>query len=438
MKIEQTNIEYSVEDLAMFEGYISKNRILIVEQSRPGGLRLRDIFISFGAKAKNIFLTDNFDIAKEYLLDKMPGIVISGYGFNKKFAFDLPYKRDRNRLFMIVSNDNKQNKIARSCENGIDAYIIKPYTNDDIKKIILSSAKQLTNPDLMQKITNEGIIFFEQKKYEDAKKKFQQVLEKESDSPIASFYLGKIYQDEKNLIEAEKCYRMGLVASSVHYKSLSSMYQLLLDNKQIVSSFDMLKRLIEYFPENSTRFNSALRLSIVTENYDFIHDLFEKYQTLEIQTDEMKKYVAAALVIMGTNYLTQNKITRAVEAFGHAAQISLNNVLILRKIIEVLTDYNMAKEIQEYFNNFTEDDKFGPDYRVCEFFVSCFFDSKENSIQKGEYIIKSMKVINSQIYKLMYQKYMAVHDQQGLDWIKGLIVKDFPEKFRFKKVDALS
>ncbi len=422
------------KDREVFEKYVSSHPIVVVDPSAPSRARLGRVLNEMGAKMHNIKLCSSYQEGIESIEKLNPGVVISEYNLKTSSGFDLfrasrmMFPDKKQTVFILVTGSASQSNVARAAEEDVDTFVIKPYSTDMLKKIMINGTKEKINPSPYVKLIEEGKELMFAAKCDEAIKKFEAAKPLVREPTLACYYIGQAEFLKKAFEDAENSYETGLGFNHIHFKCLTSLFDLLMTEERYADAYEIVKKIAKYFPANPERINTVLRLAIITENYPDIEDYYKLYIEIDLRTEEMIKYISAALIIMGKYFLMQSRDDNALAAFKKAATSCMGQTKFLRIIIENLVEYNHPKEADEYLRKFDGADLQSDDYMVADYLVASKVLDANESIKRGMDLLEQRKVSNFLVYKTLYNQFVAQNKEEQASEIKIKVETEFPEK----------
>ena len=132
-----------------------------------------------------------------------------------------------------------------------------------------------------------------------------------------------------------------------------------------------------------------LKMAIQTKTYEDIERLFRIFESIEEKNDELVKYVCAALVVCGKYYLQKTFRSRSLELFQHAVKTAKNNIKILKEVILILTESQLRKEAELFFQFFPKTARDSNEYAIANLAVQDLGQEGAKVIELCEAILKS-------------------------------------------------
>jgi len=417
----EIQIDRTDEDIRLFKSYLYQSKILIVDPHKPSGKRLLEILLELGAQADKIYGVDNFQDAMHVMEDIKPDVLFSEYYLQGEDVFLLfkhfkKIRPDQNRcLTILITSNNNQSYVALAAEEEIDVFLIKPYNSDFLKQMLFENSLFKINPSEYLKMVEMGKKLILEGKLAEAKDLLVEAQKIVPDPTLAYYYLGQIdlLNDAKD--NAKEKFLSGLAIHEVHFKSLDGLFNRLIEENEIKQAYEVVKKMMRFFPFNSERLTKVLKLAVVTENYLDIEDYYKVYQDSSITDNTLKKYICASLITMGKYYLNEKDLLSANKAFQRSASI-LSTGVFLRNCIESLCDHQMLNEAKYFLQLFSIDERETEHYKVSSFLVNALSgNSYESIIEEGKHLVYGDMVNSKIVFKFLYYYLAKTGDHVAIE-----------------------
>jgi CheY-like chemotaxis protein len=321
-----------------------------------------------GAKTANMRLASDYETAEQEIKAAKPHVVICDYDLGKQSGLNLLQSQRaqmpevKDSLFMLVTGNSSQSAVARAAEEDVDTFVLKPFTKEILRQSMLRAALLKINPPDYVKTINQGKELLLAGKPDESMPFFEKAKKLDPSPSLAFFYLGQAHQMKKALQGAQGSYATGLEFSKIHYKCMVGLYEVLAEQKRDREAYEVIKRISQYFPANPQRLSAVLRLAIKTQSYDDVERYYRIFTTIDTRSDEIIRYVCAALVVCGKYYLKVSLPSRALELFQKAAVTSAGKTNVLREIVVALCDNDQVKPAEDLLKRFPPDTFSTPNY----------------------------------------------------------------------------
>jgi CheY-like chemotaxis protein len=378
--------------------YLETNEVLIVDKNPSSRNRLLKTMCELGSKRHMVHSISGFPEAQEIIATKKIGIVLSDYFIVGGSGFDL-FKMIREKnvnikdlCLILVTSNISQTAVAKAAEEDVDSFIIKPYTIQSIQENLISTVLQKIKPsDYIQNV-EMGKNFMKEGKYQEALATLNGALNMHPKPALALFYIGQTEYLKNLLEEASGSYNEGLSFNNIHYKCLIGLYEIFMRDEKFNEAYQVMKKIVKYFPANPDRLAQIVRLAIRTSSFADMQMFYDVYLALEERTQVLTNYIGAGMYIAGKHHLIENTPEIAIQYFDNIVVSCTEYTKFIRAIISVLVEYNMGSQAEKYFSRFRSEDKGSEDYLVSEFLLA-----SKNSDDNGLVLKMGLDLYNRKI-----------------------------------------
>jgi CheY-like chemotaxis protein/Tfp pilus assembly protein PilF len=425
----------SKKEVAIFTKFMADKKILIADPSASSRSSLFSIFRDLNIKPSQMTLVNTYAAAEEQIVALKPNIVVAEYDLGKRCGVELLQNQRAERpketkecLFIIVTSNTSQSAVARAAEEDIDAYILKPFTPDMVRKLILKAALLKIKPPLYIKLIDEGKALLEQGKFDEAENKFKEAVPCDPNPSLAYYYIGQTRFIKKILNEAKGNYSKGLEYNKIHYKCLVGLYETFQTEKNYQNAYEVVKKISQYFPANPKRLAEVLRLAIMNGKYEDIERYYQIFINIDERDETLIKYVCAALVVCGKYYLsTKLGVTRAIELFKKAAATGTGRANIIKEIVTALIENGIFKEAKNFLERYPPALQSSTEYLILKFQVLNAEAPLQAIIAQGKELLDK-NIIDENLYKIMLARYVEADMKTAAESLYYLAIKHFPNK----------
>ncbi len=400
----------SPEQEKYFAQYLKERRILVADPSPSSKASLHSALTDLGARPTNISFVSGFTDAEEAIHKFKPQIVISDYNLGARCGLDLMQKLraehpdSKSTLFVLVTGNSSQTAVARAAEEDVDAYILKPFTAFSLRQTLMRTAMTKLQPSNYMKAIEAGKKLLQDGQFDDAIKAFDEAKKLNPTPSLACFYLGQTNLVKKADKIAETKFAEGLDYNKIHYKCLIGLYDVLMSQSRFVDAYEIVKRISFYFPANPQRLTSVLKLAIMTKSYDDVERYYQTFTKIDERSEEVIRYVCAALVVCGKYYLSTKVQTRALDLFKKAIPYAVHRPRVMHEIVTSLIDSGLANESAEFLKRAAPALQASPAFKGLELLV---FDRTKGtaslSIERGRKLLQE-GVEDPLIYQVMVKR----------------------------------
>ena len=423
------------EIFKIMEEFFKDKKVLIADPGAASRASLYNIIKNMGAKPQNISLSSDYASAEESIENIKPEVVIADYDLGPKCGLELLRiqrekhpKETKNCLFIVVTANSSQSAVARSCEEDIDAFALKPYTMEGLRGIITKAALQKIEPSGYQIAIDAGRDLLEKTDLNGAEAQFKKAVGLSPTPTTALYFLGLIEFTRKALEKSKSNYLEGLAYNKIHYRCMVGLYELLIAQNSHQEAYEVVKKISQYFPANPKRLAEVLRLAIQTQQFEDIERYYAVFTSLDHRDETLIRYICAALIICGKYYLSSNLgKSRARELFQKAAVIAGERTKILREIIFTLTDNGLMKDAEVFLKRFPPSYQGSEDFELLVYLVSQSDPNAFPTPELGQRLILK-GIVDERLYKSIAQGFIKKKDKESAENIMYDAIKKLPER----------
>jgi DNA-binding NarL/FixJ family response regulator len=213
----------------IFNEFLTDGIIFIIDENPSSMRRLIQVLQGLGAQSGKIHRFGSLVEAEEKLKtmkleQSIPKLVICDYNVGAYSGLDFfQTVRDQEpdshkSAFVIVTANMDQSAVARAAEEDVDAYIIKPFTFEGIKEVILTTVQSKIKPSEYMILIKKAKDFIGERKFDDALKSLKAAFKKSKSPTLAHYYLGVLKNAIEQDQEAKDSYKEGLKYNKIHFK----------------------------------------------------------------------------------------------------------------------------------------------------------------------------------------------------------------------------
>lgn len=417
---------------AAFQGFLSKQHVMIVDANASSRAGIAKAMNDMGAKSTQMALCSSLEEAEEAIKKQKPKILITDFTVGTRSGLELLQRQrqadptSKDSIFVLVTGNTSQSAVAQAAEEDVDAFILKPYTLDVFRQSLMQAVLNKIQPDQYTLTIDEGKKKLFAGDPDGAIPIFESALTQNPKPALAHFYLGQARELKKTLQEAEGSYHKGLETNKIHYKCMVGLYELHLKNNRTADAYEIVKRLSRYFPANPERLSGVLRLAIATQSYDDIERYYQMFTTIDQRNDSLIRYVCAALVVCGKYYLMKKFPSRATDLFQKAAVTAGGRTSILKEIVSALTEYDMSKEAEAYLKRFPADTLSKPDFLVSELIVHSKLLAPTMVADRARKLV-DQGIEDPTVYRIWIGKLAELGSKNALEEARAKAIAKFPK-----------
>ena len=172
-------------------------------------------------------------------------------------------------ICMVLTSNVTKDRIARAVDNDIDEFVAKPFTPDSLRKAFWNGLKNRKFPTPYTLSIRAASKLIREKEYEKANHHLQIALQQSEHATSAHYYLGYIEMINGNIEKALNQYEKGLEQNENNLKCLFGKAFLLKREEKLDDYYQVLKHILEIYPNHPNSIKDAFPLSLVYDDIQF-------------------------------------------------------------------------------------------------------------------------------------------------------------------------
>jgi CheY-like chemotaxis protein/Tfp pilus assembly protein PilF len=426
------SITDKAQEDALFREFLEDRKILIVDPNEAALMDTRRIFSELDGMTFHILFADSFNEAEEKIRTEKPEIILTEFTIGKNCGIDLKKLQSNangdsgKSVFIVMTTNTAQVSVAKAAEEDVDAYLLKPFSPKNLRRTILQVAMARLNPPEHVAAIEAGKTELEQGKVDEAEKHFQEALALDKRSALACYYLGQVAIARKQLDQAKSFFQQGLSFSKLHFRCMEGSFDVNMKSQHYAEAYDVINRMSHYFPPNSKRLSEMLRLAVINQRYEDVERYYVIFKDMDQKDQTLFNYVSAALVVCGKYYLRTHNRARALEVLEKASSTSLEQVHILREIVQTLLDHRLTQKAKGFLTHFPAATRQSEDYLVLRFQIENTTGDMLTILTVGRSLLAD-GITNPKLYEIMVHRLKeAKCDDEAKELAKEAVQK-FPD-----------
>lgn len=397
-----------MDNKQIVQTFLSTHGILVVDKNSSSRSRLLKVMVDLGAKRNNVFTAGTMVEADEIMRTQKLGLVISDYEVGGGSGFDLfkvvreKFAGNKEMCLILVTSNISQSAVAKAAEEDVDSFIIKPYTIQSIQENLVSTISSKVRPSPYILKIEEGKKHLAAGTYAEAQKIFETALPMHPKPSLAMFYLGQAQYLQSEKDQAKVKYNKGLGFNSIHFKCLIGLYDLFMKDNKFDEAYQIVKKIVKYFPANPERLAQIIRLSIITKNYEDMEGYYEIFTQLEERNTQLVNYVGAGMFVAGKWHLQNAQPSKALVIFDKIAISCAEFPKFLRAIITSMVEHGQGSKASKFLSRFHDGIMDQEDYVVSEFLVKA-----SQSGETAQVIQRGIEIFNRNIRDYHCLKFLS-------------------------------
>ncbi len=267
------------------------------------------------------FKADIGIILLDWNLSQVPGIKVVQSLRNDPLTKFLPV--------LMVSGETEESQILQASEEGVNGYMIKPFSEKDLGEKI----RNILNPPPYMKLMNMAESMIDNADYDNAIVTLQSVLKRKPSSAGAKRLLGLSYQGKGDKVKAAEHFAEAVTLNPRYLKALSSLAEFQIGNMNYIEALKTLEWADNISPNMASRKVLIGEVHIELKQEKKAEMAFESAIRID---PEISEEVANVLLAKGEARLATKFINEAVSLRRKQGSLGLDEV------IEFIARYNRA------------------------------------------------------------------------------------------------
>ncbi|HUP56263.1 MAG TPA: response regulator, partial [Bdellovibrionota bacterium] len=350
--------EISKPDLLAFSAFLDRRKIVIADTSKTIRTTIARALIELGAKQADLVLASNHPEAVEAIRKIGPDLVFADYHLDARCGLDLIPEHRRVRhdfektLFILVTGNATESAIAEAAEGDVDAYILKPFTMETLKRYVVRACLSKIQPTGYRGALLKGRDALVSGKLDEALKIFKEAKALSDKPSMACYYEGQSFEKLEKLESSQGSYQEGLRFNELHYRCSVALFDLHVSRNQLKDAYQVIRKVTEIFPVSPQRLCKTIDIAVRTGHYAEIGRYYDIFIKLDERRDELKKYLSAALLVGGLFQLKNKHVEAGVDLMRKAAITAGDSPAFLRELVLKCLEYDAIEPARQFLKRF--------------------------------------------------------------------------------------
>ncbi len=432
----------SEKKLEVLKKYLLHNHILIVDESISSREKLTKTLVDIGCVKEHIYVCSEVKDAITICQDTNAKMIISDYKLGKTTCFDLfqqlgqLYGDEAHFIFIMLTSDLTQAKVAQAAEEEVDSFILRPYTQNILKENLKSTvAKTLHPSSFINRVRESKKLMTNKEGFEEAKSILFEAIIQNPNPSLANYYTGKIEEELSQREEALRNFQEGLEKNFIHFKCMNGLYQNFLRNNEEEKAYKVGKDLVKYYPQNIKRFNEMIKLGIKLKSYGDFRFFYTIFELMHEKERVLRDHICSALFVSAKYYLYTGNEQDAFTFFENIGKSFAGHTKFIKAIIEVLVNFGHYEPAKKYLELFPADKREDMSYQLCELLVKHQELADPEKLEKATNLIKDGAKSFTLYKKVMRRLYIQGSDNRAENYFNEALIlwKDYENEIRFIK-----
>ena len=420
--------------------YLRERKALVVDftSSRSS---IRRLLSQSGMKSSNVDIAENWKEAEEKIRTTSPEIVFAEYAMAERSGLELlPILREKipNRLnvtFFVLADSNSTTVASAVAEEEADSLLFRPFSFGELQKTFMDVIDRKVSPSPSTRLIEDGRAFRDAGKFDEALSALTKAKVADPTAGSPYFEEGMLYKKFNDSGKARSSFEGGLKISPTHYKCLTGLLDLLLEQSEKDQAYEVACILTKNFPIPPKRIPDLVRLSVVNYKYEDILNYYELFSKIGSVEESLVTTISAGLVICGKYLLREGNRHGAASALKRALEVCQGKSQIWSTVLETYIAAGMLNEAQAAFKNLPDDLRKVPEFRVLDLTMLNMNSPAMLVVQLSENLLRE-GITSAGVYEVLIAR--AIEVGRKAQWVEPFVedaCRAHPQKSEhFKKL----
>lgn len=422
--------------LQILKDWLSEKRILIADSNASSRKNIAKWILDMGAQVNRLSLSYDFSHAKEALLTHHPALILSDYqlteGNGLLLAQEVAQHIDpAQKIFVLLTSNSSQSLVAQAAEEDVDLFLLKPYSLKHAQENLTRCILNRLQPNSYLQFIREAKKALQEKQSERAIDLLAQAIPLHTQPSLALFYRAQAHLHQKQNTQAHSSYQEGLTYNSIHYKCLTGLFELLLEQKKLQEAYEVIRKISHFFPAHPKRLMQVIDLAIKTKHFQDIEEYYEVFKAIDVRSEELVRYIGAALVVTAKILFRSDQEEdreRGKQLLVKASVSASQFPGILKETIIALAEQGFVTEAQEAFQRFPSDHSEIMAVTLAQFALFCAQKPSPSQILSQIDQLQQSGIQDPYLSMLRIQCYLTLNDPAEAKRTAEEATRKWPEK----------
>jgi DNA-binding NarL/FixJ family response regulator len=404
---------------------------LIIEPSQTFSASIQNCLNDMDLSLSQVITARKYEDAKRIIQERKPKIIISEYEVEAKFGLSLlemqgEYFDELSRVSIIITRNTMDSAVAEAAEEDIDAYILKPFSQDSFRYRLLDVLEKKVSPSEYAKKIRLGKRLFESNLLDEALAELLAGKKLNKKPTLACYYIGRIYEAQGDSQKALKEYREGRDYQPLHYKCLTAEFDELMLKENYKEAYPLIPFIKENYPTTAHRLGQFFIAAVFTQNFDDVGSFFQLFLQTELRTPKLIQLTSLALFTAGRSFLAKAEIARACEYFEMGILSTSRDIGYLEKVIDELLMAKAFKEAEGFLGKVLPAEVGSPHQSRLSFKVDRYLLTQEQVIEKGRKLVAAGHG-TPEVYEILVKVLAAAGKEPMAEFMISRALETFPQ-----------
>jgi CheY-like chemotaxis protein len=399
----------SEEDLKAFSAFLADKKIVVADNNKTIRATIARSLVELGAKVMDIALAASYADAVQAVRLGEPDLIFADYHLDTHCGLELISEHRKVRpdvdktLFILVTSNATESAVAEAAEGDVDAFVLKPFTLDLIKRYIVKAGLDKIRPTGYRGALAKGKEAYHGGKYPEAIEIFRGAKKMFEKPSLACYYEGQCFERQTQPDTSKGCYQEGLTFNEIHYRCSIALFDVLVQLAELESAYRVIQKISDVFPISPQRLCKTIEIAVRTHHYEDVGRYYDIFINLDERREDLKRYLCAALVVGAMYQLRKKNSELALELLKKAAITAGENATILREIVLTLVEHGAGEPAKQFLKRFPPETQHSRAYLTAEYAVLDKTGTLEEVLVKGRALVKG-GIQDILIYKILIRR----------------------------------
>lgn len=369
-------MKIKTSDKVFFKNFIADQKVLIADPNGSSRTGIARLLVELGAKTNNLILASSYHTGVASIQQTVPTVIFTEFVFKDGSGLDFfdvvraQGKDPQTGLCVAFTQDPTQSALAEALEEQVDCFVLKPYTMEHCKNVIITAAAAKFTSSPYRDAFNLAKVLLIKGSLDEAFEAMERATSLNPRPSLAKFYLGEIRKSQGRFDEAEDYFIEGLSFNQVHYKCLTGLLDLFIQKKNFQEAYGILSSILKTFPVSPYRLSQFGELMVISKNYEKADWLYATFKEMNDRTPELVQVCCGAIIACGKHYLKSQDLKRGRSLLENAAISAAGNTELLSEIALVLIENKQLDLATEVLKRFPAESQDQNTYLIPEFILA--------------------------------------------------------------------
>lgn len=233
-----------------------KIKVLIADDSQNMLRTIANMLRLLGFE--QVIRAENGETALRKIRSEMPDMVLSDWNMPRMTGVELlrAVREDeslQDMPFLMITAEVDLDTVAEAGEIEVDGYLLKPFTQEDLKNKIDEILKKKFAPSPVEIHLSVFQVYLKARQFELAKAELEKLPKSYSKNPRVNYALGQLHEAQGDFENALKAYQRSVEFNDLYLKGHAALARVHQERGDLDSALEHLRTAVTISPKNSDR-----------------------------------------------------------------------------------------------------------------------------------------------------------------------------------------